>query len=118
CAGRDSPIWPCSVRGFACRRCCHRRGALLPHLFTLTAPKPREGRRRAVCFLCHWSFGSPRPAVNRRTALRSSDFPPLDSPRRGSPQDDRLALCDPPLSHLRPPRRLAARPWLGSGRPP
>ena len=32
----DSPIWPCSVRGFACHRCCHRRGALLPHLFTLT----------------------------------------------------------------------------------
>jgi hypothetical protein len=23
------------VRGLACHRCCHRRGALLPHLFTL-----------------------------------------------------------------------------------
>src|SRR5436190_17149860 len=31
-----SPIWPCSVRGFACHPCCHERGALLPHLFTLT----------------------------------------------------------------------------------
>jgi len=30
------PIWPCSVRGFACHPCCHERGALLPHLFTLT----------------------------------------------------------------------------------
>jgi hypothetical protein len=29
------PIWPCSVRGFACHPCCHGRGALLPHLFTL-----------------------------------------------------------------------------------
>src|SRR5688572_10507838 len=30
------------------------------------------------------SFGSPRPAVNRRTALRSSDFPPHLSARRSS----------------------------------
>src|SRR5712691_11891103 len=30
------PIWSCSVRGFACRPCYHERGALLPHLFTLT----------------------------------------------------------------------------------
>ena len=30
------PIWSCSVRGFACHRRCRRRGALLPHLFTLT----------------------------------------------------------------------------------
>src|SRR2546425_8293023 len=45
------PIWSCSVRGFACHPCCHGRGALLPHLFTLT--RQREARRRAVCFLCH-----------------------------------------------------------------
>ena len=30
------PIWPCSVRGFACHLPYGRRGALLPHLFTLT----------------------------------------------------------------------------------
>ncbi len=35
-----SPIWPCSVRGFACHPCCHGRGALLPHLFTLTRLRP------------------------------------------------------------------------------
>src|SRR5215471_5751698 len=29
-------IWSCSVRGFACHPCYHGRGALLPHLFTLT----------------------------------------------------------------------------------
>jgi hypothetical protein len=34
------PIWSCSVRGFACHSCYHERGALLPHLFTLT---PRLG---------------------------------------------------------------------------
>src|SRR5688572_4532741 len=31
-----SPIWSCSVRGFACHLPYGRRGALLPHLFTLT----------------------------------------------------------------------------------
>src|SRR6266436_3432164 len=34
------PIWSCSVRGFACHPCYHRRGALLPHLFTLTRLRP------------------------------------------------------------------------------
>ena len=42
-----SPIWSCSGWGLPCHRCCHRRGALLPHLFTLTRA------RRAVCFLWH-----------------------------------------------------------------
>ena len=30
------PAWPCSVRGLPCRVCYQTRGALLPHLFTLT----------------------------------------------------------------------------------
>jgi len=49
-----SPIWPCSVRGFACRRCCHRRGALLPHLFTIACLAAS-----AVYFLCHCPSGRP-----------------------------------------------------------
>src|SRR5579864_1337580 len=36
------PIWPCSVRGLACHRLCSRRGALLPHLFTLTRVAPAD----------------------------------------------------------------------------
>ena len=35
CQDPRFPIWPCSVRGFACHPCCHGRGALLPHLFTI-----------------------------------------------------------------------------------
>src|SRR5688572_19454516 len=58
----DFPIWPCSVRGFACHRCCHRRGALLPHLFTLTCLRPC-GRRRAVYFLCHFPSSCPDRAL-------------------------------------------------------
>jgi len=31
------PIWSCSGWGLPCHRCCQRRGALLPHHFTLTS---------------------------------------------------------------------------------
>jgi hypothetical protein len=34
------PIWSCSVWGLPCRRHYCRRGALLPHLFTLTGDSP------------------------------------------------------------------------------
>ena len=86
-----SPIWSCSVRGFACHPCCHGRGALLPHLFTLTLHGRPEGLhyncRAAVVvqafrpavtsgiFSVPLSFELPRPGITRRTALRSSDFP-------------------------------------------
>jgi len=67
------------VRGFACHFCCQKRGALLPHLFTLTSRLgpglTADASLKAVSFLCHWSVGFPRPGVIRRTALRSSDFP-------------------------------------------
>ncbi len=72
-----SPIWPCSGWGLPCHRCYHRRGALLPHLFTLAcapppnrplvAATPRRGVEvdlvagpSAVCFL--WHFPSARAA--------------------------------------------------------
>ena len=38
------PIWSCSVRGFACHGRCRPRGALLPHLFTLTHLRSRPLR--------------------------------------------------------------------------
>src|SRR3954462_9083092 len=52
------PIWSCSVRGFACHPCYHGRGALLPHLFTLTATEAT-----AVYFLCHFPSGCPDRAL-------------------------------------------------------
>ena len=64
------PIWSCSVRGFACHPCCHGRGALLPHLFTLTSVA------RGGIFSVPLSVRLLCPGVTRRTALRSSDFPP------------------------------------------
>ena len=45
-----APTWSCSRWGFPCRRRCRRRGALLPHRFTLAArPVFRGGRRCTFC---------------------------------------------------------------------
>jgi hypothetical protein len=54
------PIWPCSDWGLPCRRCCQRRGGLLPHRFTLTLLPASRPKFRAVCSL--WPFPSPRGA--------------------------------------------------------
>ncbi len=47
------PIWPCSRRGLPCRRRCRRRGALLPHRFTLAVVLAHAW---AVCFLLHFPW--------------------------------------------------------------
>jgi hypothetical protein len=46
-----APTWSCSRWGFPCRRRCRRRGALLPHRFTLAARpgKPVRARRCPFC---------------------------------------------------------------------
>ena len=43
------PIWPCSQWGLPCQRCCQRRGALLPHHFTLTGNARALLRRYIFC---------------------------------------------------------------------
>ena len=43
------PIWSCSVRGFACHRPYGRRGALLPHLFTLTLLRRLNAKVFGAC---------------------------------------------------------------------
>jgi hypothetical protein len=68
---------------------------------------PLRARSRAVSFLCHCSVRLLCPGVTRRTALRSSDFPPASALRASAPQarrpahrhpgakaGDRLADCD------------------------
>jgi len=45
--GATVPIQSCSGWGLPCRRRCRKRGALLPHPFTLATPadeKPADGR--------------------------------------------------------------------------
>ena len=65
----------CSRCGLPCRFRCRTRGALLPHLFTLTAPKPREERRRAVRSLWHCPWGRPRRTLSGTVCRWSPDFP-------------------------------------------
>ena len=62
--GRPPAARLCSWRGLPCRRCCQRRGGLLPHLFTLTGGRPLRERRRQSVFcgtLCPRRCQAPRP---------------------------------------------------------
>src|SRR5438105_11379604 len=43
------PIWSCSRWGLPCRLRCRRRGALLPHRFTLAAAERYAPRRSVLC---------------------------------------------------------------------
>jgi len=65
-------IWSCRRWGLPCRRRCRRRGALLPHLFTLACAIKAIGGSFSVAL----SRGSPRAVVSRHRALPCSDFPP------------------------------------------
>jgi hypothetical protein len=48
--GSAIPTWSCSRWGLPCRRRCRKRGALLPHHFTLAAGCSRSWAGLAVCF--------------------------------------------------------------------
>ena len=81
--GPAIPIWSCSRWGLPCRRRYRKRGALLPHHFTLAAP-PEDRVWRYVSVAL--SLGSPPPAVSRH---RVSVEPGLSSPR---PRGRRAAI--------------------------
>jgi len=69
------PIRFCSRWGLPCRPCYQRRGALLPHPFTLTS------RMRGGLLSVALSLGSPPPDVIRH---RASMEPGLSSPHEGT----------------------------------
>ena len=77
------PIGSCSRWGLPCRRRRRRRGALLPHPFTLARRAIR--RCRAVCFLWHFPWGRPRRALPGTVVPRSPDFPRPACAGRGRP---------------------------------
>jgi hypothetical protein len=92
-----APTWSCSRWGFPCHRRCRRRGALLPHRFTLAAhPCYRNGL--AVYFLWHFPWGRPRRVLPGTVPPWSPDFPP--SADRGERPSDRLALSDLGIGRL------------------
>ena len=70
-----SPIWPYSEWGLPCHGCCHPRGALLPHHFTLTGQPAMNQDDVGGVFSVALSIGSRRPGVTWHPALWSPDFP-------------------------------------------
>ena len=85
---RVAPIWSCSRWGLPCRLRCRRRGALLPHPFTLAAGRSPLGGLLSVAL----SLGSPPPAVNRhRVSVEPGLSSPCGFPRCKRRPSDRLA---------------------------
>src|SRR5271169_5525817 len=78
-----APTWSYSRWGFPCRRRCRRRGALLPHRFTL-AGRPEFRNGPAVYFLWHFPWGRPRRALPGTVPPWSPDFPPSAQRRRAA----------------------------------
>ena len=85
CSGKAAcfPIWPCSRRGLPCHRRYRRRGALLPHPFTLAVA--RKDARLGGLLSVALSVGSRPPGVTWRLALWSPDFPPFSDGKQRLP---------------------------------
>ena len=111
CGRTRHPIWSCSVRGFACHRRYRRRGALLPHLFTLTLRlarlrrRSREGGMFSVPLSVRVALPGRYPAHCPPEFGLSSRLRPFGlrrgrparlavSRRRGAKTSGRLAGCD------------------------
>jgi hypothetical protein len=88
-----APTWSCSRWGLPCRRRCRRRGALLPHHFTLAARRPEGRNGFGGVFLWHFPWGRPRRALPGTVPPWSPDFPPspLALDRGEERPSDRLA---------------------------
>ena len=67
-----SPIWSCSVWGFACHACYQTRGALLPHLFTLTRLRPPRFAAPRLRAAGPQTMGLPRRSPKARRADRKA----------------------------------------------
>ena len=70
----DFPIWPCSRWGLPCRPCCHVRGALLPHRFTLASAISDAS---AVCFLLHFPSAHAAQALPGTLSTGARTFLPI-----------------------------------------
>src|SRR5205085_10993916 len=90
-----APTWSCSRWGLPCRHRCRRRGALLPHHFTLAARPTPRGRpdRLGGMFSVALSLGSPPPGVTRHRASVEPGLSSLHPAAKASGErpSDRLA---------------------------
>ncbi len=88
-AGSSPPIWACCRWGLPCRRCRQRRGALLPHHFTLT--------RRA------WEGGNVGTCEGRCSGESPLTFPLSHIPTLPRPPSAVFFLWHFPWAHARWP---------------
>ena len=105
------PTWSCSRWGLPCRRRYRRRGALLPHPFTL-AGRRNLSRGPAVCFLWHCPWGCPRRALPGTVLPWSPDFPHPASGARPSGHLAHLSGKPAAPSGQAAPAAIAARWWI------
>jgi hypothetical protein len=116
------PIWSCSVRGLACRWPCGQRGALLPHLFTLTlrlaASRLAQGRPSGLSgpgasrLATKWPVGGPVPGASPDRATKWRVEGPVPSePRSG---ESRGGIFSVPLSFELPRPGVTRRTALWS----
>ena len=89
------PIWSCSVWGFACHACCQTRGALLPHLFTLTRLRSRCFASRATAQQAHVPNALP-------CILRGPAAPKLEARKRRERRRAVYFLCHWSVGSPRP----------------
>jgi len=74
---RAASLFGLAPRGvYLATECCHRRGALLPHPFTLTGHDPLPGNDLGGLFSVALSVGSRPPGVTWHVIRGSPDFPP------------------------------------------
>jgi hypothetical protein len=88
-----APMRSCSRWGLQCRRRCRRRGALLPHPFTLTGAGPLRAAAGGLLSVA-LSLGSPPPGITRhRVSVEPglSSTPPFPAKPRSS---SRLARAE------------------------
>jgi hypothetical protein len=113
--------------------CCHRRGALLPHRFTLTGHHPLPGKRLRRSVLCCTFRGLAPPRrylarYPREPGLSSTSQPmersdcPADFTGHHTPVIGRGSTAAPDHTHRiaapRPARRRSRRPCPAAARAP
>ena len=127
---RAVPIWSCSRWGLPCRFRCRKRGALLPHRFTLTRRRPCAAsagglfsvalslrlppRRTLSGTACPWSPDFPLEAAFRhwsQAAVRPTDVSGMEFATRGVKpgQSGELSLTFGGERDFAPGRHAASR---------
>ena len=97
------PVWPCSGWGLPCHSCYQKRGALLPHPFTLTCARSETAGHRRSTLCCTFR----RLATPGRYPAPCPAELGLSSTPSGAAILTRLPNCQTlPRRGLEPPRRF------------